>query len=964
MIRKFIAPLFALLLAACAPLAAVGHPVGHGHIPANNQNVTPTGGGGGGADLSMTVRSTQVVPVDLATMLASVPDTELISVTATGPVQPAVWQYPACGSGNTCTYIKRELTSWLAAKSSGATTGSNVASWAIASTTLGTKTAVFSVSNPELLDCYYGVDTDIRMGGCSLARLSSDTNPAHWAVDTGANSCGTGIACSSLWEIWNGRLIVKCVGNSTQCPPTSTGTAYYNSGATTAIAAGSRTGTSAVSLTNATTGSPRTMTVHWVAGQYNVAPSPTWSGFDTSGGNSELCAGLAFQQVTGKAVKIEGTSEFPTGVYSWSSSNCNTASRNVTTGSGLSLPTMPAGYGNGTDDAGWIVASCEEWWGCRVDGFRLDHRNFLGNDSTWKPAYVRYSGIDTRGPNGGIYSQTSGSSNGNDTVSYVQIDHSYATNIGFNQRGPFQKDVFLTDLWVTWDAARTQIPGGIQVAGCDNIIDGNRFDDAVDDVIHHGNFQCTFGGIKSETAWNFIVGAHVVTTVQHLDHDQGVWDPNGQPNIIPYGDSGGPREYGNVFVPGVIHVYDCYDNYASAVAADIGNTSVGAGTCQGSQKSNAFGASADIGVKITASGQGFLEGDLGGGFGEIAITHVWVGNLVVTDYVQGIAGSWAAPGSLARYNTASVMAVSHGATLVSGLGAPWISISGLGAKMTMEGNISSNSIGANTINFPAPTIDAGFGNIPSATATGAGKVWADADHTGATAGKSLTLLQTWLDMYAPTSDAVISGHTYGAVGNGKIGIRERKIYDASILSTTVGLNPPRCTNQGLFDITHTGTGKLSAAVTGSITGTVMTVTAVTSGTLEVGQQISGTGVTAGTTITGFGTGSGGTGTYTVSTSQTVVSTTITAGAVFSISTAATFSNSPTVTHAWLLQRNGSAYANNGSDQVGSGATYTLPNLALSPYSGYTSINITLVEVGTNADGTGPCYSLTNFPVKP
>ena len=69
---------------------------------------------------------------------------------------------------------------------------------------------------------------------------------------------------------------------------------------------------------------------------------------------------------------------------------------------------------------------------------------------------------------------------------------------------------------------------------------------------------------------------------------------------------------------------------------------------------------------------------------------------------------------------------------------------------------------------------------------------------------------------------------------------------------------------------------MSAVVTGSITATTLTVSAVTSGTLYVGQTISGTGVTAGTTITALVSGTGGTGTYTVSASQTVSSTTITA----------------------------------------------------------------------------------------
>jgi hypothetical protein len=65
-------------------------------------------------------------------------------------------------------------------------------------------------------------------------------------------------------------------------------------------------------------------------------------------------------------------------------------------------------------------------------------------------------------------------------------------------------------------------------------------------------------------------------------------------------------------------------------------------------------------------------------------------------------------------------------------------------------------------------------------------------------------------------------------------------------------------------------------MTASIAGTTMTVSAVVSGAFAVGRVISGTGVTAGTSITALGTGTGGIGTYTVSQSQTVASTTITA----------------------------------------------------------------------------------------
>jgi len=62
--------------------------------------------------------------------------------------------------------------------------------------------------------------------------------------------------------------------------------------------------------------------------------------------------------------------------------------------------------------------------------------------------------------------------------------------------------------------------------------------------------------------------------------------------------------------------------------------------------------------------------------------------------------------------------------------------------------------------------------------------------------------------------------------------------------------------------------------TGSISGTTLTVSAVTTGSLAVGQTLSGTNVSSGTTITALGSGTGGTGTYTVSKSQTTASTAI------------------------------------------------------------------------------------------
>lgn len=73
---------------------------------------------------------------------------------------------------------------------------------------------------------------------------------------------------------------------------------------------------------------------------------------------------------------------------------------------------------------------------------------------------------------------------------------------------------------------------------------------------------------------------------------------------------------------------------------------------------------------------------------------------------------------------------------------------------------------------------------------------------------------------------------------------------------------------------------------GGLAGTVLTVSAVTSGVIYIGAVISGTGISVGTTVTAFGSGTGGAGTYTVSISQLAVPTTITSAVTVTVSTGA------------------------------------------------------------------------------
>ena len=107
------------------------------------------------------------------------------------------------------------------------------------------------------------------------------------------------------------------------------------------------------------------------------------------------------------------------------------------------------------------------------------------------------------------------------------------------------------------------------------------------------------------------------------------------------------------------------------------------------------------------------------------------------------------------------------------------------------------------------------------------------------------------------------------------------------LSTTTSL---RSLNAG-GGITFTVGVDAGAVVTGSITTTTLTVSAVTSGYLYPGSVISGTGITAGTVVLYQLTGTaGGAGTYLVDTSQTAGSTTVTSYPSQMTLTIGTYSN--------------------------------------------------------------------------
>jgi microcystin-dependent protein len=135
--------------------------------------------------------------------------------------------------------------------------------------------------------------------------------------------------------------------------------------------------------------------------------------------------------------------------------------------------------------------------------------------------------------------------------------------------------------------------------------------------------------------------------------------------------------------------------------------------------------------------------------------------------------------------------------------------------------------------------------------------------------------------------------------------------------------------RGQFVRSWAGSTSTAAVVTGSIAATTLTVTAVTSGVLRVNQTISGTGVTAGTRITGIISGSGGIGSYTVDTSQTVTSTTITASVADAGRTAGTSQSGIFKSHNHTLRNAGNPDLFSASQVMGYN---TNPNGNAPPYN--------------------------------
>lgn len=176
----------------------------------------------------------------------------------------------------------------------------------------------------------------------------------------------------------------------------------------------------------------------------------------------------------------------------------------------------------------------------------------------------------------------------------------------------------------------------------------------------------------------------------------------------------------------------------------------------------------------------------------------------------------------------------------------------------------------------------------------------------------------------------------------------------------------------------------TSVFTASQATTTLTVTGTPTATIYLGMVLTGTGVTAGTTITEFLTGTGGDGTYTVSTSATVASTTITGTitsklvvehtGIYNLQFSVQTKNISSQAHdldMWLRQDG----AGDGVDIVGSRGSITVTPRhgsvdggSITGWNYFVTLNAgEFVEIWWSTDSTNitiPAYPATTGPVRP
>lgn len=204
-----------------------------------------------------------------------------------------------------------------------------------------------------------------------------------------------------------------------------------------------------------------------------------------------------------------------------------------------------------------------------------------------------------------------------------------------------------------------------------------------------------------------------------------------------------------------------------------------------------------------------------------------------------------------------------GLTLCSSAGV-WTVNTGTASSVIGQTAYANNANGSTSFGTAgSPPASASVTGSIAANTTSAGTIAVNA-FTGSIGGTTLT----------------VSAVTTGALAPGQVvagGLTDPATQIVSQLTGTTG-------STGTYQVSVSQT-IASGALTSS--GGTFTVGGTVTGVFAVGQTLSGTGVTAGTTITNLISGAGGAGTYAVSIAQTTASTVITAsGGVLTVTAVA------------------------------------------------------------------------------
>lgn len=221
------------------------------------------------------------------------------------------------------------------------------------------------------------------------------------------------------------------------------------------------------------------------------------------------------------------------------------------------------------------------------------------------------------------------------------------------------------------------------------------------------------------------------------------------------------------------------------------------------------------------------------------------GDPVYADYSNGLVGNTIQPGVSFTASIGGVVTGSIGASFTA---------TGVGTNLTTSAQTGYLSPG---------DIIAGVG-IPTGTT-----IVSQTSGTTGAAGVYVTSVATTISAASATATSKVLNVT---------GITSGTLQPSDIISGGTIVNGTVITGQTTGSLGNTGTYTLSGSAqsfaSGAVTSlsTVMVVTAVASGIIEVGDPVSGVNVTANTVVSGLLTGAGGTGTYKLTKASTAAST--------------------------------------------------------------------------------------------